>query len=61
MTSVQNNFNGLRFLKFGRHTVKTRQRLHKKRIKNKSKGYSRNKNKIKLIITNKNFSKEFQA
>ena len=38
-----------------------RQRSHKKRIKNKSKKDGRDKNRIKSIITSKNFSKTFQS
>ncbi len=37
------------------------QRSHKKQVKNKSKGDVRNKNRIKLITANKNFSKTFQS
>ena len=36
-----------------------RPRLHKKQIKNKNKGDGRDKNRIKFIITSKNFSKTF--
>ena len=45
------------------HTIymRFRQRSHKNQIKNKSKGDGRNKNRIKLIITSKNFSKAFQS
>ncbi len=36
-----------------------RQHLHKKQVKNKNKGTGKNKNRIKPIITSKNFSKAF--
>ena len=41
------------------HTIymRFRQGSHKKRIKNKSKGDGRDKNRIKFIITSKNFSR----
>lgn len=37
-----------------------RDHSHKSQIKNKIKGKSRNKNRIRLIVTSKNFSKTFQ-
>ena len=40
-----------------RHFIE--QRSHKKRIKNKNERNGRDENRIKLVITSKNFSKTF--
>ena len=36
-------------------------RSHKKQVKNKSQGNGKNKNRVKLIVTSKNFSKAFPS
>ncbi len=47
------------FLSYLNSFTLSRQRSHKKQIKNKSKGDGRNKNRIKLIVTSKKFPKTF--